>query len=118
VWDILFLELYSMYDTKDAMVSAIHQLRLVLKELCYSEKEVEKLFPYPSSMHAKMSSKSSPQYVPGYVLDRVEFSIQGDMYRALFCFMRITSARIEEIVLLRKENVINDEDSIYIRDSM
>jgi len=29
--------------------------------------------------------------------------------------MRITSARIEEIVLLRKENVINDEDSIYIR---
>jgi len=62
--DILSLELYSMYNTKDAIVSAIHPLRLVLKELGYSEKEVEKLFPYSSSMHAKMSSKSSSQYVP------------------------------------------------------
>jgi len=104
-----------MYSTKDAIVSAIHPLRLVLKHLGYDDKEIKELFPYPSSIHAKMSSKSSPPYVPGYIPDKVVFSIQDNMYRALFCLMRITGARIEEIVLLRRENVINDEDIIYIR---
>ncbi len=55
-----------------------------------------------------MSSKSSPPYVPNYMLDKVVFSIQGDTYRALLYLMRFTGARMEEIVLLRKENVIND----------
>ena len=114
-WEILSSELYSMYSTKDAIVSAIHPLRLVLKHLGYDDKEVKELFPYPSSMHAKMSSKSSPPYVPGHILDKIIFSIQDYMYRALFCLMRITGARIEEVVLLRRENVIDDEDSIYIR---
>lgn len=66
-------------------------------------------------MHVKMSNKSSPPYVSGYVLDKVVFSIQDDMYRALFYLMRIIGARIEEITLLRRENVINDEDVIYLR---
>ena len=114
-WEILSSELYSMYSTKDAIVSAIHPLRLVLKRLGYDDKEVKELFPYPSSMHAKMSSESSPPYVPGHILDKVIFSIQDDMYRALFCLMRITGAQIGEVVLLRRENVIDDEDSIYIR---
>ena len=73
-----------MYSTKDAIVSAIHPLRLVLDHLGYNDKEIKELFPYPSSMHAKMSSKSSPPYVPGHVLDKVVLSIQDDMYRALF----------------------------------
>ncbi len=114
-WEILSSELYSRYSTKDAIVSAIHPLRLVLKYLGYSERDIKELFPYPSSIHAKMSSRSPPPYVPGHILDKVVFSIQDDMYRALFCLMRITGARIEEIVLLRRENVINDEDTIYIR---
>lgn len=70
-WEILSSELYSMYSTKDAIVSAIYPLRLLLKFLGYSKEEVKELFPYPSSMHAKMSSKSSPPYVPGYILDKV-----------------------------------------------
>jgi len=114
-WEILSSELYSMYSTKDAIVSAIHPLRLVLKQLGYDDREIKELFPYPSSVHDKMSSKSSPPHVPGYILDKVVFSIQDDMYRALFCLMRITGARIEEIVSLKRENVINDEDSVYIR---
>ncbi len=114
-WEVLSSELYSMYNTKDAIVSAIHPLRLVLKFLGYDERDIKELFPYPSSIHAKMSSKSSPPYVPGYILDKVIFSIRDDMYRALFCLMRITGGRIEEITLLRRENIINDEDTIYIR---
>ena len=42
-------------------------------------------------------------------------SIQDNIHRALFCLMRVTGAKIEEIVLPRGENVINDEDAIYIR---
>jgi len=48
-----------MYGTKDAIVSAIHPLGLVLKHLGYDDKEVKELFPYPSSMHTKMRGKSS-----------------------------------------------------------
>ena len=53
-WEILSSELYSTYSTKDAIVSAIHPLRLVLKFLGYSKEEIKELFPYPSNMHTKI----------------------------------------------------------------
>ena len=98
-WEEFSTELYSRYNSKDSIVGVIHPLRLALKYLGYSEKDVKELFPYPSSVHAKMKGKSPPPYVPGHVLDKVVFSVRDDMYRALFCLMRITGARIEEIVL-------------------
>ncbi|OYT52054.1 MAG: hypothetical protein B6U73_00485 [Desulfurococcales archaeon ex4484_204] len=52
----------------------------------------------------RIKISTPPPHVPGHVLDKVVFSIQDDMYRALFCLMRITGARIEEIVLLGREN--------------
>ena len=47
------MHLYTMYRTRDAIVSAIHPLRLVLKQLGYNKEEIKELFPYPSSVKAK-----------------------------------------------------------------
>ena len=107
--------LYGKYNTRDAIVSAIHPLRLTLRFLGYDKEAVKELFPYPSSVKAKLSHKAPPPYVPGEVLDRVVFAISDDMYRAFFSLMRITGARIEEVMLLKRGNIIDEEETIYVR---
>lgn len=114
-WEELSMHLYTMYRTRDAIVSAIHPLRLVLKQIGYDKEEIKELFPYPSSVKAKSQHEDPPPYVPGEILDRVVFNIYEDVYRALFCLMRITGARIEEITLLKRRNIISDDDGIYVR---
>lgn len=101
-------------QNKRLIVSAIHLLRLTLKYLEFSEEERKELFPYPSSIKAKSQNETPPPYVPGHVLDKVIFAIGDDVYRALFSLMRITGARIEEITLLKRENIIDDEDGTYV----
>ncbi len=114
-WEIFSEYLYSKYCTRDGIITMIHPLRLVLKFLGYSEEEAKKLFPYPSSLKAKLQHKAPPPYVPGHVLDKVVFAIPTMLYRALYCLMRITGARTEEVILLRRENIVDDEENIIVR---
>ena len=114
-WETLSMYLYSMYKTRDGIVSAIHPLRLVLKYTGYDKETIKELFPYPSSVKAKLEHEKPPPYVPGHVLNKVILAISDDMYRAFFALMRITGARIEEVVLLKRRNVIEEEDAIYVK---
>ena len=52
-WEVLSAHMYSMYSTRDAIVSAIHPLRLTLKFWGYDKETIKELFPYPSSVKAK-----------------------------------------------------------------
>ncbi len=114
-WETLSIQMYSMYSTRDAIVSAIHPLRLAMKYSGFNEKEIKEIFPYPNSMKAKAESENPPPYVPGEVLDRVVFAIGNDMYRAFFALMRITGARVEEVALLKRRNIIEGEDAVYVK---
>jgi len=75
------------YQTREAIVSAIHPLRLTLKFLGYDRDTIKELFLYPSSVKAKLSHKAPPPYVLGHLLDKAVFAITDDMYRALFCLI-------------------------------
>jgi len=114
-WETLAIQMYSMYRTKDAIVSAIHPLRLAMKYRGFDEKELKEVFPYPNSMKAKAESENPPPYVPGELLDKVIFAIGNDMYRAFFALMRITGARVEEVALLKRRNIIEEGDTVYVK---
>ena len=114
-WEALSAHIYTYYSSRDSIVSVVHPLRLLLTYLGYSMEKAKELFPYPSAMQAKASVEDPPPYVPGHVLDKVVFAIEEDVYRALFCLVRITGCRIEEAILLRRENIRIEENDVFVK---
>ncbi len=111
--DLLSSMLYSKYDP-DTLRSISTILREFYTHLKFDKDYLRDLFPYPSKKRVKSFLKPPP-FVPGHVLDRVIFAIDEDMYRSLFCLLRITGGRIEEAVLLQYKHIIDEGDRILVR---